>query len=159
MLDSDLAELYGVTTTRLNEQVKRNPGRFPEAFMFQLIFQEVTDLMSQFARSSSQHGGRRKLPYAFTEHGVIMAANILNSPTAVQASVQIVMAFVRLREMLATHKDLARKLDQLERKYDAQFREVFVAIRQLMAPLTTPKRRIGFQSESTDKPTTVTDKE
>jgi hypothetical protein len=134
ILDADLAELYGVETRRLNEQVKRNADRFPDDFMFRLGRQEWSNLMSQFATSSSAWGGRRKLPYAFTEHGAIMAANVLNSPRAVHASVLVVRAFVRLRRILASHKDLARKLDALERKYDAQFKVVFDAIRELMTP-------------------------
>jgi hypothetical protein len=146
MLDSDLADLYGVTTSRLNEQVKRNQDRFPDDFMFRLTPKEFKNLISQSATSSSKWGGRRKLPLAFTEHGAVMAANVLNSPVAVAASIQVVRVFVRLREMLASHKDLARKLAELEKKYDAQFRDVFEAIRQLMIPPPEPdkKRRIGF---------------
>jgi hypothetical protein len=148
IVDADLARLYGVTTARLNEQVKRNRDRFPEDFMFRLTPQEFEDLISQSATSSSW-GGRRKLPLVFTEHGAVMAANVLNSPTAVAASIQVVRAFVRLREILASHKDLAQKLDQLEKKYDAQFRVVFDAIRQLMAPPpeSTKRRRIGFVAD------------
>ena len=147
ILDSDLAHLYGVTTSRLNEQVKRNEDRFPEDFMFRVTDAEFRHLMSQFATSSSRWGGRRKLPLVFTEHGAVMAANVLNSPTAVAASIAVVRAFVRLREILSTHKDLARKLEDLEKKYDENFRVVFEAIRQLMAPpppATGKKRRIGF---------------
>jgi len=118
ILDSESAMLYGVTTSRLNEQVKRNQERFPVDFAFRLTKQEFTHLMSQFAISSSKHGGRRKLPYAFTEHGAIMAANVLSSKRAVEASVQVVRAFVKLRQMLASNAELALKLDELERKYD-----------------------------------------
>src|SRR5438874_4532236 len=116
MLDSDLADLYGVTTSRLNEQVKGNRDRFSDDFIFRLTPKEFKDLKSQSATSSSQWGGRRKLPLAFTEHGAVMAANVLNNPVAVSASIQVVRAFVRLRQILATHKDLARKLEELERK-------------------------------------------
>lgn len=144
ILDTNLAALYGVTTTRLNEQVRRNQDRFPGDFAFRLTKQEFTNLISQFATSSSQHGGRRKLPLVFTEHGAIMAANVLNSKTAVQASVQVVRAFIRLRQMLSSNAELARKLSEIERKYDAQFRVVFAAIRQLMTPPEPPRKQIGF---------------
>jgi hypothetical protein len=145
MLDEDLAELYGVTTKRLNEQVKRNRQRFPSHFMFQLTRREFTDLRSQFA--TSRWGGRRTPPYAFTEHGTVMLASVLNSPIAIQASIQIVQAFVRLRQMLASHVELARKLAALEKKYDAQFKVVFDAIRQLMEPPPPKRRSIGFHTE------------
>ena len=146
MLDADLARIYGVTTARLNQQVKRNRGRFPAEFMFQLTKKEFGNLMLQFATSSSGYGGRRKRPYVFTEHGAIMLASVLNSPIAVCASLQVVRAFVRLREMLATHKDLARKLEALEKKYDSQFRVVFNAIRQLMAQPEPKEKKIGFRA-------------
>jgi hypothetical protein len=146
ILDADFAALYGVTTARLNQQVRRNIDRFPEDFAFVLTKAEFDDLKLHFATSSSGWGGRRKPPFAFTEHGALMAANVLKTPTAVTTSVQVVRAFVRLREMLATHKELACRLDELEKKYDAQFQVVFDAIRQLMTPPpTTPKRRIGFR--------------
>jgi hypothetical protein len=146
ILDSDLAELYGVSTKRLNEQVKRNLDRFPEDFCFQLSPEETTLLRSQIA--TSRWGGRRYPPYAFTEHGAIMAANLINSPIAVKTSVLVVRAFVRLREILGTHKDLARKLEQLEKKYDAQFRVVFDAIRELMSPPDEPRKgKIGYLAE------------
>ena len=145
MLDTDLAQLYGVTTRRLNEQVRRNRARFPEDFAFVLTREEFANLKSHFATSSSGWGGRRKLPYAFTEHGAVMAANVLNSPVAVRASIQIVRAFVRLREILATHKELARKIEEMEKKYDTQIRVVFGEIRKLMQPpALPPKRQIGF---------------
>ena len=119
MLDADLAFLYGVTTKRLNEQVRRNSQRFPTDFMFQLTAEEAESLRSHFATLKAGRGKHRKyLPYAFTEHGAVMLASILNSPTAVAASVEIVRVFVRLREMLVAHKDLARRLDELEQKYD-----------------------------------------
>jgi hypothetical protein len=144
ILDVDLAALYGVTTTRLNEQVKRNQERFPADFAFRLTKDEFTNLISQFATSSSEHGGRRKLPLVFTEHGAIMAANVLNSKRAVQASVEVVRAFIRLRQMLASNAELARKLSELERKYNAQFKVVFDAIRQLMTPPEPLRKQIGF---------------
>jgi hypothetical protein len=139
MLDNDLAQLYGTSTRRLNEQVKRNRGRFPNDFMFQLTREEWNSLRSQIATSKSGRGGRRVRPYAFTEHGAVMAANVLNNPKAVQASIQVVRVFIRLRELLASHKELARRLDALERKYDGQFRVVFDAIRKLMSPPPQPK--------------------
>lgn len=151
ILDADLAALYGVTTTRLNEQIKRNEDRFPEDFAFRLTKEEFTNLMSQFATSSSKHGGSRKLPLVFTEHGAIMAANVLNSKRAVQASVQVVRAFVRLRQMLVSNADLARKLEELEKNYDRQFKVVFDAIRQLMSPPLPGRKQIGFRSRSVKK--------
>ena len=148
ILDSDLAKLYGVTTKRLNQQVRRNNDRFPPDFMFQLTAEVTEVLRSQFATSNQGRGGRRYAPYVFTEHGAIMAASVLNSPRAIDVSVQVVRAFVKLREMLATHKDLARKLEELERKYDAQFKVVFDAIRQLMAPPPEPNRgKFGFHKQ------------
>lgn len=148
MLDADLAVLYGVTTKRLNEQVKRNRDRFPEDFMFQLTEKEKAEVVA-----NCDHLKRLKFsstrPYAFTEHGVIMLAAILNSHVAVQASIQIVRAFVRLRQMLVSNKELAQKLNALEKKYDAQFKVVFDAIRQLMTPIETKKNpKIGFRRES-----------
>lgn len=150
ILDEHLAALYGVETRRLNEQVKRNRDRFPGDFMYQLTLREFGDLKSQFA-TSSQWGGRRKPPYAFTEHGAIMAATVLNSPRAVRVSIEVVRTFVRLRQMLATHKDLARKLAALEKKYDVQFKVVFDAIRQLMASPEPKRRPIGFQAIRQDR--------
>lgn len=148
MLAADLAELYGVVTWRLNEQVKRNKNRFPDDFVFQLTPEEDKALTSQFARSKPGRGGRRTLPYAFTEHGAIMAAMVLNSPRAVAMSVHVVRAFVRLREMLASNKELARKLAELERKvasHDGDIQNLFEAIRRLMAPTKSERRRIGFE--------------
>ena len=148
VLDADLASLYGVTTKRLNEQVRRNVERFPLDFMFQLTNQEVMHLRSQFATSNSTaRGGRRYRPYAFTEHGALMAANVLNSTRAVEASVYVVRAFVRLREMISTHKELALKLDELEKKFathDRAIAEVIAAIRQLTAAPEPKRRGIGF---------------
>ena len=143
MLDSDLAELYGVTTKRLNEQVKRNRDRFPKDFMFQLSRKEFDHLRSQIATSNLAK--RRTLPYVFTEHGAVMLASVLNSETAIAASVQVVRVFVRLRHLLETHKSLARKINDMEKKYDSQFAVVFDAIRQLMAPPEKDQRRIGFR--------------
>ncbi len=144
MLDADLAVLYGVPTKRLNEQVKRNESRFPSDFMFRLTVREKAEVVA-----NCDHLARLKyspsLPYAFTEHGALMLASVLNSPTAILVSIQVVRAFMRLREMLVGNKDLARKVDELEKKYDAQFRVIFDAIRGLMRPVPPPpKRRIGF---------------
>lgn len=148
ILDADLAALYGVSTTRLNEQVKRNLDRFPKDFAFRLTKDEFDNLISHFAISSSKHGGRRKLPLVFTEHGAIMAANVLNSKRAVATSVQVVRAFVRLRQILASNAELARRLEELEKKYDAQFKVVFDAIRQLMTPPQPNRKQIGFHAKS-----------
>ena len=143
MLSNDLALLYGVETKALNRAVKRNTERFPADFMFQLTRAEWTDLKCQTGTSS--WGGRRTAPYAFTEQGVAMLSSVLRSPRAVQVNIAIMRAFVRLREMLLTNADLARKLADLERKYDAQFKAVFDAIRQLMTPPPAPpKPEIGF---------------
>ncbi len=150
MLDADLAELYGVPTKRFNEQVKRNIDRFPADFMFQLTDEEHAALRSQIATSNTGRGGRRYAPYAFTEHGAIMAATILNSPKAVEMSVFIVRAFVQLREVLSTHKELASKLEELERKvssHDQAIAGLIDAIRQLMAPAAQASRPIGFTAE------------
>ncbi len=159
MLDSDLAELYGVPTKRFNEQVKRNLARFPLEFMFQLTADEFKSLRSQIATSkiegmwsqdattSPGRGGRRHAPYAFTEHGAIMAATILNSPKAVEMSVFVVRAFIELRVWLSTHRELAEKLEHLERKvssHDQALAGVIDAIRQLMAPPNPKNRPIGF---------------
>jgi hypothetical protein len=146
ILDSDLAQLYGVAKKRLNEQVKRNKDRFPTDFMFQLTDIEFANLKSHFATSS--WGGMRKLPYAFTEHGAIMAAAVLNSPQAIETSVWVVRAFVKLRQMLATHKDIARKLELLEKKYDHQFKVVFDAIKALMESPIEKKPPIGYLTEA-----------
>ena len=145
MLDRDLADLYGVEVKVLNQAVKRNIERFPADFMFQLTPDETQILRSQFVTSS--WGGARKAPFAFTEHGVAMLSAVLRSPRAIQVSIQIVRTFVELRRILATHEDLARKMVALEKKYDAQFKVVFDAIRELMAPPVPAKRRIGFKSE------------
>lgn len=156
LLDSELADLYGVPTKRFNEQVRRNLKRFPADFMFQLTLAEATDLRSQFATSRS-HGGRRYAPHAFTEHGAIMAATILNSTRAIEMSVYVVRAFVQLRDVLASNKELARRLDQLESKFashDQTITDIIKSIRALMnrPPLPEPKRRgIRFTANFDDK--------
>jgi hypothetical protein len=152
MLDSDLARVYGVPLKRLNEQVKRNCERFPADFAFQLESAEFADLKSHFATSSS-HGGKRKLPWVFTEHGAIMLASVLNSPVAVQASLRVVRAFVFLREQLASNKELARQFNELEKRvsgHDEAITKLFEAIRQLIEPPLPPDRReIGFHIRET----------
>lgn len=145
MLDVDVAGMFGVSTKALNQAVRRNLERFPEDFMFQLTAREADRLRSQFVtlkRSRGQH--RKYLPYAFTEHGVAMLASVLRSSTAARVSIEIVRAFIRLRRVLESHIALAQKLDALEEKYDAQFAEVFRAIRELMAPVASARKRIGF---------------
>ena len=143
MVDTDLAEVYGVPTKRLNEQVKRNADRFPEDFAFRLTPEEKMELVAKCDRFSRlKHS--TAFPLVFTEHGAIMAASVLNSPRAIEASVYVVRAFVKMREVLATHKELARRLIEMEQKYDRQFKVVFDAIRALMEPPKIPRRRIGF---------------
>ena len=149
MLDSDLAELYGVTTKRLNEQFRRNRARFPLDFAFQIDRKELPILLSQIPLANSAHGGRRQLPWVFTEHGAIMLAAVLNSAVAIEASVRVVRAFVHLREMLASNKQLAVKFAELERRLDANdgaLKTLFDAIRELLKPNSTPevRREIGF---------------
>ena len=146
MLDSDLAPLYGVTAGRLNEAVKRNEDRFPSDFMFKLTKPEFEHLKSQIAISSSKWGGRRHPPYAFTEQGVAMLSGVLHSKRAIEVNVAIMRTFVRLREMISSNKVLARRLNELEKKYDGQFRVVFEAIRELMAEPESKPRRIGFKT-------------
>jgi hypothetical protein len=148
ILDSDLALLYEVPVSALNQAVKRNSSRFPEDFMFQLSENENESLLSQIVISRRGHGGRRNRPYAFTEQGVAMLSSVLHSERAVQVNIAIMRTFVHLRGMISTHKDLTRKLDALEQKYDSQFRVVFDAIRALMEPSPAVKRRIGFARES-----------
>ena len=143
MLDADLAELYGVETRVLVQAVKRNLDRFPEDFMFQLTEEQFTNLRSQIVTSSGW-GGRRYPPYVFTEQGVAMLSSVLRSPRAIQVNIEIMRAFVRLRRLLASNVELARKINDLEKKYDDQFKVVFDAIKQLMAPPEPPKRPIGF---------------
>ena len=152
ILDTDLAELYGVETRALLQAVRRNPGRFPRDFMFSLSDPEVARLKSQSVISKPRgRGGRRFLPYAFTEHGAIMAATVLNSPRAIEASVFVVRAFVRLREAIRSHAELAKRLDELERKvgtHDRAITQIFNALRQRTTPPepppVRPRRRIGF---------------
>jgi hypothetical protein len=156
ILDADLAKLYGVSTKRLNEQVRRNPDRFPSDFLFQLTAKEWKALRSQTATLKPGRGQHRKyLPYVFTEHGAVMAANVLSSPLAIAASIQVVRAFVRLRLLLASHEELSLKLEALERKYaehDEQLATVFEAIRQLMEPppVEPKKGHIGFRASPDD---------
>jgi hypothetical protein len=148
ILDADLAELYGVPVKVLNQQVKRNRERFPADFVFQLTIQEHEILRSQIVTSRDAHGGRRYSPYAFTEHGAIMAATVLNSERAVQMSVFVVRAFVRLREMLATNRRLAGKIDELENRLDTHdfaIVDLFTTIKKMMLPRKKRGPRIGFQ--------------
>jgi hypothetical protein len=146
MLSTHLAELYGVEPKVLVQAVKRNRARFPGDFMFQLTREEFANLKSQIV-TSSWGGLRRATPYAFTEQGVAMLSSVLNSPRAIQVNVEIMRAFVRLRRMLASHEDLARKLEEMEKKYDAQFKVIFDAIRALMALPERARRSIGFKVE------------
>ena len=146
MLDADLAELYGVETRVLVQAVKRNLERFPEDFMFQLSKDDIDFLRSQIVTLKKGRGQHSKyLPYAFTEQGVAMLSSVLRSQRAIQVNIEIMRAFIRLRQMLASHVELARKLDALEKKYDAQFKQVFEAIRRLMAPPEPKRRPIGFR--------------
>jgi hypothetical protein len=145
MLDKDLAILYAVTTGNLNKAVGRNLDRFPDDFMFQLTKEELKNLIFHFGTSS--WGGVRKLPYAFTENGVAMLSSVLNSKRAIDVNIQIMRTFTRLREMLLTHKDLQRKIEIMEKKYDQQFKIVFDAIKQLLDPEKKPRERIGFHAD------------
>lgn len=144
LLDSDIARVYGVSTTRLNQQVRRNVDRFPPDFAWQLTRAELANLMLQSATSSSAWGGRRKHAWVFTEHGAVMLANVLRSPAAVLASVEVVRAFIRLRNLVAEHRDLSRRLDELEQRYDLRFKAVFDAVRQLLEPPRRRRGQIGF---------------
>jgi len=154
MLDSDLAELYQVPTKRVNEAVRRNVGRFPPDFMFQLNEKEVENLRSQNATSSSGHGGRRHPPYAFTEHGVAMLSSVLTSDRAVELNILIIRAFVQLRKYLIAHKDLARKLEDVERtqqEHSAHIEQIYGYIQRLIEPTPdSPKRRIGFATQGNE---------
>jgi hypothetical protein len=149
MLDADLAELYGVSTKRLNEQVRRNLERFPQDFMFQLTNEEKAEVVANCDHLASLKYSPF-LPYAFTEHGAIMVASVLNTPRAIDVSVYIVRAFIKLRQMLATHKEMAQKLHELERRldsHDKSIRSLVIAIRQLMEPPTEKaKKTIGFKT-------------
>ena len=152
MLDSDLAELYEVATKVLLQAVKRNLKRFPEDFMFQLNYQDVAALRSQIVPLNKGRGQHRKyLPYVFTEQGVAMLSSVLKSERAVQVNIAIMRAFVKLREMIASHKDLVKRLDELEKKYDEQFRVVFDAIRELMTPPEPKRKHIGFLRDKEKK--------
>jgi hypothetical protein len=145
MLDSDLAALYGVTTKRLNEQVRRNLKRFPADFMYQVSQEEFESLRSHFATLNKGRGKHRKyMPYVFTEQGIAMLSSVLNSDRAIDVNIQIMRTFIKLREIMSTHKDLAKRLADLEKKYDGQFKIVFEAIRQLIEQPEQPKRKIGF---------------
>ena len=149
MLDRDLAELYEVETKVLNQAIKRNRSRFPEDFMFQITWDEANELLRSQSVTLKRGQHRKYRPYVFTEQGVAMLSSVLRSERAIHVNIAIMRAFVRLRTILATHKDLARKLEEIERKYDAQFQIVFEAIQRLMAPPTEPekKRRIGFGTD------------
>ncbi len=148
ILDSDLAELYGVEVRHLNQQVKRNSKRFPQAFCFQASASDLKILRSQIVISSDGHGGRRYRPLVFTEHGAIMAATVLNSQRAIEMSVFVVLAFVRMRQALALNRQFAAKLAELERRveeHDGNLKDIVTAIRELTAPLPARSRRIGFE--------------
>ena len=157
MFDAELANLYGVSTKALNQAFRRNKQRFPDDFVFQLSSTEYNDLKSQIVTSStgrtnlrsqivtsSLHGGRRRPPYAFTEQGVAMLSSVLRSARAVEVNIAIMRTFVQLRRLMDTNRDLARKIEALEKKYDQQFAEVFAAIKELIAPPATPRKQIGF---------------
>ena len=149
ILDTDLAELYGVPVKRLNEQLKRNPQRFPADFLFTLTRAEYQNLRSQNATSSSAHGGRRYLPHAFTEHGAIMAATVLNSKRAIEMSIFVVRAFVQMRQTLVVNHKVVSKLSELEARldnHDDEIHDLVDAIRELMAPPPANNRRIGFET-------------
>jgi hypothetical protein len=156
MLDSDLAEMYGVPTFRLNEAVARNREKFPRDFAFQLTLQEFRDLISQIATSSLDHGGRRKLPWVFTEHGVAMLSSVLRSDTAVRVNIEIMRAFVRLRRLLATPGELVAQLQKLAETvqlHDGQIRVITDVLRKMMEPPPAPpKGRIGFATPNSDTP-------
>jgi len=154
ILDGDLAALYGVSVKRLNEQVKRNTRRFPSDFLFRLTRAEEKNLRSQNATSSSAHGGRRYLPHAFTEHGAIMAATILNSKRAIEMSIFVVRAFVQMRQALVVNQHIVSKLAELEARiesHDADIQDLVEAIRELMAPPPANHRRIGFEAPASTK--------
>ena len=146
MLDRDLAILYGVETRALNQAVRRNMRRFPEDFMFQLTKEEMESWKSQIVISNREKMGLRRRPYAFTEQGVAMLSSVLNSDRAIQVNIQIMRTFTKLREMLMAHKDLKRKIEDMEKKYDYQFKIVFDTIKQLLEPPTEPKSKIGFRA-------------
>ncbi len=154
LLDRDLAALYAVPVKALNQAVKRNKKRFPQDFVFGLTAKENRNLKSQIVTSTGSHGGRRTMPYAFTEHGAIMAASILNSPRAIEMSIFVVRAFLRLRETLASHKALAAKFAELEQRletHDKAIGDIIDAIRALMTPSLKPARQIGFRPDAVSK--------
>lgn len=147
MLSSDLADLYGVEVKVLNQAVKRNQERFPSDFMFQLTHDEFDNLKSQIV-TSSWGGARRALPYAFTEHGILMLSSVLRSQQAIQVNIEIMRAFISLRELIASNATLAQKLKELEQKYDAQFKVVFKAVRKILDASPLSRKQIGFRAES-----------
>lgn len=151
MLDRDLADLYGVETKRLKEQVRRNIERFPEDFMFELTKKELKSWRSQFATSNQDIMGLRIPPFAFAEHGVLMLSSVLKSERAVQVNIQIMRTFTQLRRMLSTHAGLIKKLETMEMKYDRQFKIVFEAIKQLLSEEDKPKKKIGFTIKERQK--------
>jgi hypothetical protein len=158
ILDNDLAELYGVPVRQLNQQVKRNSDRFPADFLFAVTAAENENLRSQNVISSSKHGGRRYLPHAFTEHGAIMAATVLNSKRAIEMSIFVVRAFVEMRQTMAVNQHVVSKLAELETRldsHDAEIQELVEAIRELLAPLPANNRRIGFETPSASLKTQV----
>lgn len=142
IFDKDLAELYGVTTSQLTRQVRRNRERFPDDFLVELNREEFDNLICQFG--TSRWGGTRKLPFAFTEQGIAMLSGVIHSPRAVQVNIQIMRVFVKLKELMISHKDLAKKMEELEKKYDGQFKIVFEAIQRLMKEEEKPRKGIGF---------------
>ena len=146
MLDADLASLYRVTTGQLVRAVSRNKQRFPSDFAYQLTAQEFTRLKCQIGISNIGRGGRRTRPWVFTEHGIAMLSSVLHSERAVAINIEIMRAFIRLRRLLATHEELARRLDELEQKYDKQFASVFEAIRQMMEPPKVEPREMGYHT-------------
>ncbi len=145
MLDRDLAKLYGVTTGNLNKAVKRNKERFPDDFMFQLTKQEFENLIFHFGRSS--WGGVRKIPIVFTEHGILMLSSVLKSKRAAMVNIQIMRIFIRMREILFNYKNLKEKIENIEKKYDSQFKVIFEVITKLMAEEEKPKKKIGFYNK------------
>ncbi len=149
MIDSDLAQLYGVTTSNLNQAVRRNHKRFPKDFMFQFTNKDTGVLRSQFAISNKEgRGGRRYSPFVFTEHGIAMLSSVLHSDRAVHVNIAIMRAFLQLRAMLATHQDLRRKIAEMEKRYDSKFHAVFATLRQMLETPIPPKRQIGFHSRT-----------
>lgn len=145
MIDFDLSALYGVTTKSLNQAVKRNLKRFPNDFMFRLSREETDSLRSQNVTSNDSRGGRRYLPYAFTEQGVAMLSSVLNSDRAIQVNIEIMRTFTKLRLMLSEHKDILRKIENMEAKYDKKFRIIFETLRKMLNPPEPPRKQIGFR--------------